>query len=209
MRRGDTGEVEVSNELSSPPHLVSFEWRPDEDDGSHGGDHVIGRDMLHLNRGGGRGNVPISSTNLTADVQLHINQYRLNTDALSALCECSDWWMVGFQTPGLHSFYWPPKNVFGGRDQFLQWKQPLLFLSRLSHIIKVSIIKPDAGVSGELSWLYCCPNTDVVLHTPLFFFFFLLSISIWCELSSFRCQQLLPYKKKTHFLDLCFSCYLF
>lgn len=164
MRRGYWGS-EVSNELISPPYLVSFEWRPDEDDGSHGGDHVIGRDMLHLSRR----KVPISSTNLTADVQLHINQYRLNTDALSPLCECSDWWMVGFQTPGLHSFYWPPKNVFGGRDQFLQWKQPLLFLSLLSHIIKASIIKPDAGVSGELSWLHCCPNTDVALHTLLFF----------------------------------------
>lgn len=32
------------------PYFVSFERRPDQDDGSHGGDHVIGRDVLHLSR---------------------------------------------------------------------------------------------------------------------------------------------------------------
>lgn len=40
-----------------PPHLEAFERRPDQDDGSHGGNHVVGWDMLHLHQD----TVPISS----------------------------------------------------------------------------------------------------------------------------------------------------
>lgn len=45
------------------------------------------------------------------------------------------------------------------------WKRSLQFLTLQSHIIKVSIIKPDARVSGELSWLCRRSNTNVTLFS--------------------------------------------
>lgn len=32
------------------PYLKAFERRSDQDDGSHGGNHIVGRDMLHLHQ---------------------------------------------------------------------------------------------------------------------------------------------------------------
>lgn len=47
----------LAHAASCSPYFISFERRPDQDDGSHGGDHVVGRDVLHLHQD----KVPISS----------------------------------------------------------------------------------------------------------------------------------------------------
>lgn len=50
------------------PYFESFERRPHEDDGPHGGDHVVGWDLLHLCQG--------EAQSAHADVQSRINQQK-------------------------------------------------------------------------------------------------------------------------------------
>lgn len=60
MREPDGRLKPLAHAASCSPYFISFERRPDQDDGSHGGDHVVGRDVLHLHQD----KVPISSRKL-------------------------------------------------------------------------------------------------------------------------------------------------
>lgn len=53
----EAGNVHLAAAASWAPYLKAFERWPHQDDGSHGGNHIVGRDVLHLQQD----TVPISS----------------------------------------------------------------------------------------------------------------------------------------------------
>lgn len=178
------------------PYFISFERRSNEDDGSHGGDHIIGWDMLHLSREKFR-SVPQSSRRCTVTHKSTSNQHKCPLPCPPPPPPWVVRLMDGeFQTPGsicLIDCLW----MFLRQGSISHWKHSLLFLSLLPHIIKVSIIKPDAGVSRDLS----CSNTDVTFHT----FLSLVCISVWCESYYYRQLMHLKWKRTS---DICSTFYI-
>lgn len=118
--------------IAPPPYFVSFERRPHEDDGPHGGDHVVGRDVLHLRRG-----------------KFHNQPHEAHTDQHQPSRNHPLRRGPPLTDAGLHLFYRPSTDVSEAAINFSPQSVRFLFLTLLSHIIKASIIKPGGAASGE------------------------------------------------------------